>query len=359
MHVKIADSYRKKHVEVEIHFLVNDIIGAEFEKIFPFICFHRFSRFKYQKMINSFETPLLYPFWDLKKNLKDLFARGFDEVIDLTYQRISTQFLNLIPAARKRGVFSWEPFIASDNYIENFINKMHESTSKVHYLDHLKKIAGVDLELDSCSVDKTSKLVLFQVSTSDTKKNYDLDKWKRIIDKLTEKCPDFIFKIICSHEEFFSYKTIFNVSQLEAGNFLNAYELLKQARLLVTLDTAVKHLAAWTATPTLELSIGSSHPFKTAAFQAGNYIISAEMNCRPCQHSLDCLFHRNLCQDAIIEKKIENFVSDWIQNQTVRDYSFRTLCQGSRFMMEANCNLSKSEQGLRIGPKSLSPMRNP
>lgn len=344
MHAKIADSYRKKHGDVEIHFLVNDIIGAEFEKIFPFICFHRFSRFRYQKMINSFETPLMYPFWDLKKNLKALFASDFDDVIDLTYQRISTQFLNMIPAIRKIGVFSWEPFISSDNYIKDFINKMHKSTSKVHYLEHLKMIAGVDLELHSCSVDKTSKLVLFQVSTSDSKKNYDLDKWKRIIDKLTKIYPDFIFKIICSHEEFLAYKTFFNLSQIEVGNFLNAYELLKQARLLVTLDTAIKHLASWTATPTLELSIGSSHPFKTAAFQAGNYIISAEMNCRPCQHSLVCPHHRNLCQDSIVEKKIVTFVSEWIQNQAIREFSFRTLNQSSHFRMEANCNLSKGEE---------------
>jgi ADP-heptose:LPS heptosyltransferase len=344
MHVKIADSYRKKHTEVEIHFLVNDIIGVEFEKIFPFIFFHRFPRFKYQKMINSFETPLMYPFWDLKKNIKALFACGYDEIIDLTYQQISTQFLNMIPAPRKRGVFSWEPFITSDNYIKKFINKMHEPTSKVHYLEHLKKIAGVDLELYSSSGDKTSKLVLFQISTSDAKKNYDLVKWKRIIDKLSDQFSDYCFKIICSHEEFLAYKTFFNVSQLESGDFLNAYELLKQASLLVTLDTALKHLATWTKTSTLELSSGRSHPFKTAAFQAGNYILSAEMNCRPCQHSLDCPYNRNFCQDSIAENKIVNFVSEWIQNQTVSEFSFRTLNQGSRFRMEANCNLSRGEE---------------
>lgn len=330
MHVMIADAYRKKHSDCDIHFLVNDLIGKDFERLFPFITFHRFERFNYQKMINSFETPLLYPFWSLRKQITTLNGLNFDTIIDLTYQDTASSFLNLINAKNKKGVISWKPFVSTDDeLIKKFIMANHDSHSNIHYLDHLKKIADVDLDIKS-SIKNKNEFILFQISTSDTKKNYDILKWKSVINRVSEQFPNYLFQILCSKDDFPILKKTFNSSQLVVTDFYQTYDLLKEASLLVSLDTSIKHLAALTQTPTLEISIGSSHPVKTAAYLAGNYILSADMNCRPCSHSSSCPHIRNKCQDDIKEEQIIDFINKWICDETITDYSYRTINKNSQ-----------------------------
>lgn len=326
MHLQLADAYQKQNASSEIHFLTNDLISDEVKSLFPQYRYFSFDRFQMQKDINTFETPLLYPVWSLQNTLAALNAEGYDLVIDLTYQKQSEHFLNLINAKEKIGVLSWENrhFVGSDK-IETFLTDFTNKKSNTHYLDGLKKILNIELTPAKANKAEYSKLISFQVSTSDLKKNYDLLRWKKIIQTIKFHLPDYQVKIFCTPKEAESFKRHFSREDIMPSGFANVYNVLKETALLVSLDTSVKHLASIVRTPVLELSIGSSHPTKTAAYSEGNYILSALQTCRPCDHSTKCPYLRNLCQDSISEKTVSDFVINWANNLKLTHFDIRTI----------------------------------
>lgn len=335
MHLQLADAYQKQNPNADIHFLTNDLISDGVKTLFPQYKYFSFDRFQIQKDINTFETPLLYPVWSLQQTLASLNAENYDLVIDLTYQKQSEHFLNLIEAKEKIGVLSWEKQLFSGSEkIQKFLTDFANKKKNTHYLDELKKVLDVDLKPLVTDKRSHSKLIAFQVSTSDLKKNYDLLRWKKIIQTIKFQLPEYQIKIFCTPKEADVFKRHFSKEDILPSGFGNVYGVLKEACLLVSLDTSVKHLAALTQTPVLELSIGSSHPTKTAAYSEGNYILSALQTCRPCDHSAKCPYLRNLCQDSISEKTVSDFVINWVHNLKLTHFDMRTTIRDNNLGFE-------------------------
>lgn len=335
MHLQLAEAYQKENPEAEIHFLTNDLISDEVKKLFPMYKYFSFDRFQLQTEINTFETPILYPVWSLQQVLADLNAESYDQILDLTFQKQSEHFLNLIDAKNKFGVISWENKIFSgSNGIADFINDFTNKKNLTHYLDHLKSLLDIEMRPRKPVKRDQSKIIAFQVATSDSKKNYDLSRWKKIIHNVKMQLPDFQIKILCTAKELDNFKRHFAKEDLQPGGFATVYSVLKEASLLVSLDTSVRHLAALTETPVLELSIGSSHPTKTAAYSEGNYILSATQTCRPCDHSSKCPYLRNLCQDSISEKMVSDFVINWANNLKLTHFDIKTVSQDNNLGFE-------------------------
>lgn len=327
MHLQLADAYRKKYPEAEIHFLVNDLISDEIKSLFPYYKYYSFNRFELQKSINTFEAPLLYPVWELKSVVEELNAENYDLVVDLSYQKQATSFLNLIEAKDKIGVLDWEKGKFSSFEVEKFLNTFSDRKSNTHYLDELKKILHLDLRPEKALNRSSSKIISFQITTSDSKKNYDLSRWKKVIQSIKQALPEYQVQIFCTPKEYEVFKRHFAKEDLLQSGFRKIYEVLKESKLLVSLDTSTKHLAALTQTAVLELSIGSSHPFKTSSYGVENYILSAHQTCRPCEHSSKCPYLRNLCQDSIQEKRISDFVINWCRSEKNMTYDAKTVHQ--------------------------------
>jgi len=82
-------------------------------------------------------------------------------------------------------------------------------------------------------------------------------------------------------------------------SFEGAFSLLRKARLLLTGDTSVKHLAAAARTPIVEVSLGSSDLHRTGAYFHGSVIIQSREACAPCAHSKACHRERHFCATRI------------------------------------------------------------
>jgi hypothetical protein len=78
-----------------------------------------------------------------------------------------------------------------------------------------------------------------------------------------------------------------------------AFSAVKNAQLFVTVDTAIKHFAAATRTPTLEIALGSSDPFRTGIYRDNAYILRSRIDCAPCSHSSGCHQPRHLCEESL------------------------------------------------------------
>ena len=348
MHIRLMEGYRQQNPKAEIHVLVYDLIPYEFRNLFPWIEFHYFHRYAMQKQINTFEQPLLYPLLQGKMIINQLNGMNFDKIIDLTFQKFSAKILSLLISPDKVGVYHWSPFQSHNNDLNlKFITQMLDPHNDIHYLDLLKKLLKVNIDIESASLNDHD-LVLFQIQTSDSKKNLDLIKWKKTIDLLKDKFPTKKFKILLGKDDFKKMTFYFSKSDLIVANFYESKRLLEESNLLVTLDTSIKHLAVYSKTPTLEISVGSSHPNKTAGYQEGNYIFSSNSECRPCSHHSSCQFERNICQDVITDKPIYDFVSCWLEkNQLINQFTFKTV------ISEKNLKFQKGDLWIKKKSKEI------
>ena len=82
--------------------------------------------------------------------------------------------------------------------------------------------------------------------------------------------------------------------------------------LLITPDTGPMHVAVWSGTPVLNLSIGPVHAWETGPFAPGHHILRAGLECVGCWR---CTRSRLDCRDIITPGKVARMAVDLLQNQ--------------------------------------------
>lgn len=321
-HMLVVRAWSQKHPDVEVHILVNDLIPDDLMRMNAQYKHIVFPRFEYQRKINQVATPLMYPFLSLRKVVQQLRTESYDRLFDLSLQTQSAAFLRLIDEQ-----FKYSPL--EMKLIHQYLN-VNDST---HLVDILKHAYDLDLHPRASIAGKT-KRVLFQVTTSDEKKNIDLPRWIPLVESLRTNFRSLEILVLGSYQEQKKLRTIFKKTELLACSFAELSHFLDDETKLVSLDTSIKHFAAWFQVPTVEISVGSSHYLKNAAYQTGNYIFSADFHCRPCGHSGACPLGRNQCQDQIEFEDLNYFLSDWIQNSLSSAYSYKTWNQNGNLSMK-------------------------
>ncbi len=311
-HLAVIRAWSFENPDVEVHVLVNDLIPEDLKRMNSQFQHKVVPRFEYQKRINQFSTPLLYPFWSLKKLVRELRDEKYLQLFDLTYQNHSLAFLKLV-----------QPGFGYSAKEVSKVNEYLEVTDEMHLIDKLKSIH--DLAISPMgALGRPSNKVFFQVSTSDSKKNIDLPRWRVLLDSIKSDFPAIPFKVISSRQERKNHLDFFRETDLLVVNFSELADILDPETRLVSLDTSIKHFAAQARIPTVELSVGSSHWIKNAAYQSGNYVFSAEFHCRPCVHSKICPLGRNQCQDEISFERLIEFIGQWILDAETPIYPMRT-----------------------------------
>jgi ADP-heptose:LPS heptosyltransferase len=179
-----------------------------------------------------------------------------------------------------------------------------------------------------------------QTSSSDEKKNWPLLHWKNLLEKVSRELPDYQVKLIGNQKEVHFLKQHFQFLppqvSIEATTIAETYSLLKTSSLIVTLDTAIKHLATWTQTPIIEIALGSSDPGETGAYQTGSLIVQSTAPCSPCSHSRDCHQTNFICHEQIdseviwplIANKLKPEIGSFSENiQNGRGYRVGSVSQ--------------------------------
>lgn len=301
-HMVFVKAWAEAHPATEVHVLVNDLISPDLMRMNSQFRHIVLPRFEYQRKINQFAVPLLEPFWSLRKIVGNLREEKYDQLFDLSFQAHSLAFLRLV-----EGHFQYS------EKEKRMINQYLDPSEPFHLIDKLKQIHGISISPRS-SVGLGTKRLLLQVATSDVKKNIDLPRWKYLVDRIKSDYKSIDLKIVSSRNEAKKLEQIFQKSEVFVCGFTELSQVLDSETKLISLDTSIKHFAAQFQVPTVEVSVGSSHWIKNAAYQSGNFIFSAQMECRPCLHSVACPFGRNQCQDRIDFSELSQFVGEWIGN---------------------------------------------
>ncbi len=311
-HLAVIRAWSFENPDVEVHILVNDLIPEDLKRMNAQFQHKVLPRFEFQRRINQVSTPLLYPFWNLRKLIRDLRDEKYVQLFDLTYQNHSLAFLKLV-----------QPGFGYSAKEVTKINEYLDASDEMHLIDKLKSIHELAISPVEALGRPASK-VFFQVSTSDSKKNIDLPRWRILLDSLKIGYPGISFKVISSRQERKNHLSVFSADELLVVNFSELASVLDSETRLVSLDTSIKHFAAQFQIPTVELSVGSSHWIKNAAYQSGNFVFSADFHCRPCVHSKNCPLGRNQCQDEIDFEHLREFIGKWILDADTPIYPMRS-----------------------------------
>lgn len=341
-HMMVVKAWADANPTAEVHILVNDLIPNELMRMHCQFKHTVLPRLEYQRRINQVDTPLLHPFLSLRRIVKRLHEEKYHKVVDLSLQHQSAAFLKIIDP----GFFYTRNEIQMiDEYLNGF--------DGMHLIDKLKVAHGVQLS-PGVATGLQTKRVLLQVSTSDVKKNIDLPRWKPLVEMLRSDFRSIDLKVIGSRSEAKKLQSVFNKSEIFICNFTELSHALDAETRLISLDTSIKHFAALYAVPTLEISVGSSHWIKNAAYQSGNYIFNAEHECRPCSHSSVCPHGRNQCQDKIEFAYLNQFVRDWISNSKSTIFPMATEVHNGNLLVSSTSNQRGEQWKQKINPTNLS-----
>ncbi len=341
-HMVVVRAWALANPTAEVHVLVNDLIPADLMRMNSQFRHTVLPRFEYQNRINQVGTPLMYPFLGLRKIVQQLQAEKYHKVVDLSLQYQSAALLKIIDP----GFFYTKSEIHA-------INEYVNPADQTHLIDKLKIAHGVKLAPKQAS-EGITKRVLLQVSTSDEKKNIDLPRWKSLVDMMRSDFRSIDLKVISSRAEAKQLQTVFSKSELFICNFTELNHALDTETKLISLDTSIKHFAALFGVPTLEISVGSSHWIKNAAYQAGNYIFSAQQECRPCVHSSACPYGRNQCQDKINFNELNKFVGEWITGSQPTVFPMITEAHDGNLGVSAASNQRGVKWKQKTNPANLS-----
>jgi ADP-heptose:LPS heptosyltransferase len=289
-------------IEHEVHVLINDEF-QQLKSLYPEFIFHFFPRQELQALINQPHSSLLKPFENLRELMSDLNSENFDEIFNLTHNRLSGYLMDQLSAQVKRGLqFKDDKFLPLENKFQAYFNETFSTNdrSSIHYLAVLAKSVGLAVPRLYAAENRFDKnTVYLQVLTSDEKKNWSLHKWMALFQQLKTQHPQFKYKVLAAPFELEKLKAYFNPQDLEVTTLFELREQLKSARMLITGDTSAAHLAAETRTPCLVLSLGSSDPTKTSPWMFGAWTITTATTCAPCRHSSPCSQKLHLCSEDL------------------------------------------------------------
>jgi ADP-heptose:LPS heptosyltransferase len=290
-HLRLIDDLRRKYPNRQIDILVNeglpipDSLKADYNFIF-------FPRQKIQQSLVSSQEHSLKALQTLEKFLSAVRNQSYDKVVDLTHTKLSYKVFRSLA-----GWGDWGQNPLFHHFLNETINKSVFKRSLVQTIGDWQGLQ-VRSRREHSGRQKPPQAVLFQVSTSDPKKDWPLTNWKWIAEKLTRM--NIAWQVICAPFEVQKLLGHFSVNQIWTCGFDQLAEnFLQGEHLLVSGDTSVLHWASVFEAPTLGLYVGSANVFETYPMTEGARILSPKTKCWPCRHSQGCTQSDFFCHQDI------------------------------------------------------------
>jgi ADP-heptose:LPS heptosyltransferase len=311
IHGLAINAFKKENPDIKVDLLINKQFAYAEVLIYKILSINNiiyFDRNEIQKSILAEQEGLLRSFDLLESNIDLINSQNYDEVYNLTHNHLSARLLDLISAKRIKGAHykDLKPKGFEDELIR-YINKDYSSHGEMsfHSVDLFKKILGVKNSSTKNSVEnvKLNKIVI-QAFSAEEKKEWNSQNWLECAQKIRLMGLDLPIYFIAAPQEleklqslqtsFVGMKNIF----FQTPNLLDVLNLIENS-LLITVDTSIKHLACYVSSRILEVSLGSSNPFKTGPYQENSIVLHSSRQCAPCSHSEACPYEHRLCTEDI------------------------------------------------------------
>lgn len=239
-----------------------------------------FPRKSLQRKLNDTTAHLLHPISDLQSYLKKL--DSYDIVVDLCGSRVSQLIKNYLGKTYAGDTLRY------NNFIDHFRNQIHFS-DLVAISESIPKPEGA--ETKSIDAKKIPTLCFVGLSSADDRKQLGFPFWHKLFLSMSEM--KFIALV---HESEFDFlvKEFVEVEnlQIQIADFKEAMKIMvahKENSFFIGVDSALKHLAALSAMPVVELSLGCSHIHETFPYSSGSFVLAPQISCFPCSHTGSCV----------------------------------------------------------------------
>lgn len=330
---------RERHPDAEIHILINSQF-AQIHDLIPYVDrVHEFDRAELQRGLGEPERGLFEPYERLRILVTKLEAERFTQVINLTQNRLSGYLAQLIQGPSKIGlVLGADGMAAFNSPWFRYLNAQADEDSDhvFHYTDIFRFALGLEQGPRRPSLNESEagvleanqllvpgrKFLLVQPLTSDSKKDWGLDRFDAFIRYFCDALPGFDVLVLGAPSERERLEPLAaNLAndgcavRLAICSLAGAFSLLRRAHGLVTGDTSIKHLACAAGTPLVELSLGSSDYHRTGAYLQNSVIIQARELCAPCPHSKYCHRDHHACAARIKPEAVAMTVSEVIKGE--------------------------------------------
>lgn len=307
MHREVLQSVRAQYPQAEIHLLINEQFQSV-QDLVPEVQTWKFvPRTQLQEILVKRNQSAGHAHEILSRVVTDLNLEKYDLVLNLTNNFLSVRLMDLIEAKEKRGsAFSNGRKVRELNRWQSYLNDHFsvQQGSRFHYVEVLSRALGFEPRRPLAAKSPQSNKIYFQLLTSDKKKNWGLGRFQKLIQNLKADLPQFEFIGLCSPAEREMVEVFFQSHEIVSPGLSEAAQLLSEARLLVTGDTSLLHLAAQARCETVSLFLGSADPVKTSAWQKDSTLISARVACAPCVHSSPCSQRSHLCAEEISVQQV-------------------------------------------------------
>lgn len=314
---------RERHPEAEIHLLINKQF-AGIAPLVPYVDrFFHFDRAEMQKGLGEPSRPLFDSYELLASLVDELNGQNYDLAVNLTHSRLSGWLMSVIEAKQRTGLcFDNTGRAGFGSSWFRFLNTQVEAEGEevFHFTDVFRFALGVGEEVHRPALIETlagaveatraitemcgesDGFIAVQALTSDAKKDWGLNRFEEALTQFAARYPSVPVAIVGAPFESERLMPLVNglrdrgvKAHAAILSFEGAFSLIKRAKLLLTCDTSIKHLACAARTPVVEISLGSADYHRTGAYLHGSVIIQSREMCAPCQHSKSCHRESHAC----------------------------------------------------------------
>jgi ADP-heptose:LPS heptosyltransferase len=285
--------------------------------------FHVFERDQLQAELTDADQPLFQPFYRLEKMVRELQREDYDLVINLTHNRLSGWLCGMVGRQEVLGLSLdtlGRPKFGSSWF--QYLNDRAEARGKeiFHFADVFWFGSGLGKGSRRAGFQRSTfgqteaqallggidKFALVQAFSSEEKKEWAPECWHHTLQIIQGQHPELTTLILGAPSE--AQRVAQLVTDLEAKgvraraavcSLPGAVALLDRAEILLTVDTSIKHLAADTTCPVIELSLGSSDWRRTGVCKSGCLILQPKVDCAPCAHSVPCHQPSHYCGQGL------------------------------------------------------------
>lgn len=321
-----------------------------------------FERETLQKGLGRIDVPFFDSYERLSAFVDRLNSEAYDLVVNLTHSRLSGWLMNVVEAKEKQGlVFDPNARASFGSAWFRYLNTQVDAdgTEVFHFTDVFRfalKLEGVQSrhatleetdqgrsEAEAVTTDwaDPSNLVCVQALTSDTKKEWGVENFSEMLAAFAIRAPRARIAILGAPNERERLEPLVASlagkgvdAKLVIVGFEGAYSLVKRARLVVSLDTSIKHLAANAGTPILEICLGSSDPYRTGAYADGTVIVKSRELCAPCVHAKPCHREKKFCALGIPSEAVAMIAGEMFEG---RGFQIRSIADEYRQEMDVLC----------------------